>query len=43
MQKLKSIEFNYMRETEFYLNRIIENELLSKNKIDIQIVMWRTG
>ena len=31
----KSIEFNYMRETEFYLNRIIENELLSKNKIDM--------
>ena len=24
-----------MRETEFYLNRIIENELLSKNKIDM--------
>ena len=23
----KSIEFNYMRETEFYLNRIIENEI----------------
>ena len=31
----KSIEFNYMRETELYLNRIIENELLSKNKIDM--------
>ena len=31
----KSIEFNYMRETEFFLNRIIENELLSKNKIDM--------
>ncbi len=31
----KSIEFNYMRETEFYLNRIIENKLLSKNKIDM--------
>ena len=29
----KSIEFNYIRETEFYLNKIIENELLSKNKI----------
>ena len=31
----KSIEFNYMRETEFYLNKVIENELLSKNNIDM--------
>tara|TARA_B100001564_G_scaffold360061_1_gene385288 strand:+ start:115 stop:1494 length:1380 start_codon:yes stop_codon:yes gene_type:complete len=29
----KSIEFNYMRESEFYLNKIIENELISKNEI----------
>ena len=32
----KSIEFNYMRETEFYLNRIIENmNYYQKNKIDM--------
>lgn len=29
----KSIEFNYMRESEFYLNKTIENELISKNEI----------
>ncbi len=33
----KSIEFNYMRESEFYLNKIIEKELISKNKIHMPV------
>ncbi len=31
----KSIEFNYLKETEFYLNREIENHFLSKIKIEV--------
>ena len=33
----KSIELNYMRESEFYLNKRIENELVSKNKIQMPV------
>ena len=29
----KSVEFNYLKESEFYLNREIEKDLLSKNNI----------
>ena len=31
----KSIEFNYLKETEFFLNKEIEKEILSKNKIEV--------
>jgi len=31
----KSIEYNYLKETEFFLNKEIEKEILSKNKIEI--------
>lgn len=31
----KSIEFNYLKETEFFLNKQIEKRILSKNKIEI--------
>lgn len=31
----KSIEFNYLKESEFYLNREIEKDLLKQNKIDL--------
>ena len=31
----KSIEFNYLKETEYYLNREIENDFLNKIKIDL--------
>ena len=31
----KSIEFNYLKETEFLLNKEIEKNILTKNKIDV--------
>lgn len=31
----KSIEFNYLKETEFFLNKEIEKKILSKNKIEV--------
>ena len=31
----KSVEFNYLKESEFYLNREIEKDLLSKNNISL--------
>ena len=31
----KSIEFNYLKETEFLLNKEIEKNILAKNKIDV--------
>ena len=31
----KSIEFNYLKETEFFLNKEIEKKILSKNKIEL--------
>ena len=31
----KSIEFNYMRESEYLLNKTIEKDLLKKNKIEV--------
>ena len=33
----KSIEFNYLKETEFFLNKEIEKKILSKNKIEVPI------
>ena len=29
------MEFNYLKETEYYLNREIENDFLNKIKIDL--------
>ena len=31
----KSVEFNYLKETEFFLNKEIEKKILSKNKIEV--------